>query len=250
MSKHKCYAVVKGRKPGIYGQWFGLDGAETQINGFPGAVYKGFSSQGEAEDWFRKQLHSKNSQDRPDRQKGTPTGKTHRKEDHAAISEEPHKAALDDGKTVIYADGGCIRNPGPGGYGVVLLHGEGREESSGGYRRTTNNRMELTACIKGLEMVREGASVIIFSDSRYVVNGIEKGWAERWKQNDWYRTDSEKAENSDLWAQLLDLCNHNEVRLVWLKGHSGTTENERCDRLSYEMAHRTDLPPDPGFETR
>ncbi len=106
-------------------------------------------------------------------------------------------------EVIIYTDGGCINNPGPGGYGVVLLYGGHRKELSGGYKLTTNNRMELMAAIEGLKTLREPCIVKLHSDSRYVVDGIGLGWAEKWKKNNWWRTKSEKALNSDLWEQLL-----------------------------------------------
>src|SRR3954462_5351051 len=106
----------------------------------------------------------------------------------------------------IYTDGGCSPNPGPGGYGVVLIFGGHRREFCGGYRLTTNNRMELTAAIRGLEALKEPCAVDLFSDSQYVVNGITKGWAERWRLNGWRLRNKRPAENTDLWKKLLDLC--------------------------------------------
>jgi ribonuclease HI len=148
----------------------------------------------------------------------------------------------------IYTDGACIRNPGPGGYGVVLLYGEKRREISGGFRRTTNNRMELMAAIVGLQALRYRCAVTLYTDSQYLVNGIMKGWARRWRANGWMRNPEEKAINPDLWALLLDLCAQHEVRFEWVRGHSGNRENECCDRLSTRAAEGIELPPDPGYE--
>lgn len=151
-------------------------------------------------------------------------------------------------KTVeIYTDGACIGNPGPGGYGVVLLHGSRRKEISGGYSRTTNNRMELMAAIVGLRALKQKCKVRLHSDSQYLVNAMNKGWAEAWRKNDWKRNRKEKASNADLWAELLDLTEHHEVEFVWVPAHSGIPENERADRLSFKAAQQPDLPPDPGY---
>ncbi len=150
---------------------------------------------------------------------------------------------------VIYTDGACTGNPGPGGYGVVLIYGEHRRELSGGYRRTTNNRMELMGPIKGLEALNQSCRVTLNSDSQYVVEGIEKGWAKRWRGNGWMRNKRERAVNPDLWGKLLELCETHEVEFRWVRGHAGDVENERCDQLAVEAAHLKDLPVDDGYET-
>ncbi len=151
-------------------------------------------------------------------------------------------------KVTIYTDGACLGNPGPGGYGVALLFGGHRKELSGGFRLTTNNRMELLAVIVGLRSLNERCSVTVYSDSQYVVNAIEKGWAARWRANGWKRNKKEKAINADLWQQLLDLCDAHEVKMVWVRGHSGVKENERCDVLSVAAAKQKNLPVDEGYE--
>lgn len=150
---------------------------------------------------------------------------------------------------VIYTDGACTGNPGPGGYGVVLIYGEHRRELSGGFRRTTNNRMELLGPIEGLEALNQSCRVTLHSDSQYVVEGIEKGWAKRWRGNGWMRNKRERAVNPDLWGRLLDLCETHEVEFRWVRGHAGDVENERCDQLAVEAAHGKDLPVDEGYET-
>ncbi len=152
-------------------------------------------------------------------------------------------------KVTIYTDGACRGNPGPGGYGVVLLHGGHRKELSGGFARTTNNRMELLACIRGLEALKYPCLVDLYSDSRYVVDGIEKGWAARWQRNNWMRTKTEPAVNADLWQRLLELLAEHRVRLHWVRGHSGNEENEVCDRLATTAARQKNLPRDPGYDT-
>lgn len=148
----------------------------------------------------------------------------------------------------IYTDGACAGNPGPGGYGAVLKWGEKRREISGGFRRTTNNRMELMAAIAGLEALRYPCRVSLYTDSRYVANGIEKGWAKRWRANGWMRGPDAPAVNPDLWARLLDLCETHSVTFVWVKGHAGHVENECCDRLSVAAAGRDALPIDEAYE--
>lgn len=148
----------------------------------------------------------------------------------------------------IYTDGACKGNPGPGGYGVVLLSGGRRKELSGGFRKTTNNRMELLACIEGLRSLKRPCTVVLTSDSSYVVNAIEKGWAKRWRSKSWMLSPGKAAKNSDLWKQLLELCAEHTVKFRWVKGHAGHPENECCDVLAVAASQRKELPADLGFE--
>jgi len=148
----------------------------------------------------------------------------------------------------LYTDGGCINNPGPGGFGVVLLYNSYRKELSGGFRRTTNNRMEILAAITGLEALKEPCRVTLYSDSQYLVNAIEKGWARRWQANGWMRNKKEKAVNPDLWERLLELCKIHKVRFEWLRGHAGHDENERCDELATAAARASNLAIDEAYE--
>ena len=148
----------------------------------------------------------------------------------------------------LYTDGGCLRNPGPGGYGVVLLYDSHRKELSGGYRRTTNNRMEILAAIAGLAALKEPCSVTLYSDSQYLVHAMQKGWARQWRRNGWRRGNKEKAINPDLWERLLELCAIHEVRFEWVRGHAGHLENERCDLLANSAARGPDLAVDEGYE--
>jgi ribonuclease HI len=141
----------------------------------------------------------------------------------------------------IYSDGACSGNPGPGGYGVILKYGSQQRELSAGYRQTTNNRMELMAVIAGLEALREPCKVDVYSDSRYIVDAISKGWALRWKQNNWKRNKDEKAKNPDLWERLLGLLEKHQVTMHWIEGHAGHPENERCDALAVKAAAGSDL---------
>ena len=150
---------------------------------------------------------------------------------------------------IIYTDGGCIGNPGPGGYGAVVLKGKDRHELTGGYSLTTNNRMELMAAIVALGETEPHSRILLYSDSRYLVDGITKGWAESWRKNKWKKADKRKALNVDLWKVLLSLIEDREVTFSWVEGHAGNRENERCDVLSVKAAKQRNLPPDTGYET-
>ncbi|MBN2161521.1 MAG: ribonuclease HI [Pontiellaceae bacterium] len=148
----------------------------------------------------------------------------------------------------IYTDGACKGNPGPGGYGVVLLTDRHRKELSGGFRKTTNNRMELLACIEGLSALKRPSVVVLTSDSKYVVDAMAKGWSRKWCAKGWKLSPSKPAKNPDLWSRLLALCDEHDVRFEWVKGHSAHPENERCDILAVEASTGKELPPDAGFE--
>jgi ribonuclease HI len=147
----------------------------------------------------------------------------------------------------IYTDGACLGNPGPGGYGVILLYQSNRRELSGGYRKTTNNRMELMAAIVGLGALKEKCKVTLYSDSEYLVKAMSKGWAQRWRANEWRRNKRAKVLNPDLWERLLQLCDYHEVHFSWVKGHAGTPENIRCDELAMQAAQQLNLPVDEGY---
>lgn len=143
----------------------------------------------------------------------------------------------------IYTDGAAQGNPGRGGYGVVLLSPPYRKELSEGFRLTTNNRMELLAVIKGLEALKvEGCDVTIYSDSRYVVDAVTKGWVFGWEKKGF-----KEKKNPDLWQRFLKIYRRHNVRFVWVKGHDGNTENERCDRLAVAAANQPNLPDDTGY---
>lgn len=136
-------------------------------------------------------------------------------------------------KTVeLFTDGACSGNPGPGGWGAVLRFGSAEKELSGGEKSTTNNRMELTAVIEGLRALKTPCRVLLCTDSKYVADGVLKGWAEGWKKRGWRKADGKPALNPDLWEQLLDLLTLHEVEITWIKGHNGHAENERCDALA------------------
>ncbi len=132
----------------------------------------------------------------------------------------------------LYTDGACSGNPGKGGWGAILRYGTHEKELSGGEENTTNNRMELTAVIMGLSALKEPCVVKLTTDSKYVSDGILKGWARSWQKNGWRKADKKPALNPDLWEKLLELIDTHEVEICWVKGHAGHKENERCDELA------------------
>ncbi len=153
-------------------------------------------------------------------------------------------------EVIIYTDGACEGNPGRGGYGAVMLWGKKRKELSGGFERTTNNRMELLAVIEALSALKQPSKVRLYSDSNYVVNAMNKGWVQTWRQKGWRNSQNKPTPNVDLWKRLLALCERHDVEFIWVKGHSGIEENERCDMLAVEAARQPNLPIDEGYATR
>lgn len=138
-------------------------------------------------------------------------------------------------KTVtIYTDGACSRNPGPGGWGAVLIYKGTEKELSGGEEKTTNNRMELTAVISALQALKEPCCVELYSDSKYVIDALQKGWARSWQEKSWIKSDKKPALNPDLWETLLSLTDKHEMSYHWVKGHADNEYNERCDRLAVQ----------------
>ncbi len=144
----------------------------------------------------------------------------------------------------IYTDGSCLGNPGPGGWAAVLLHSKKRMELSGGYAGTTNNRMELMAVIKGLGALTSPCKVKLYSDSKYFLNAITKGWLQSWKKNGWKTAAKKPVKNKDLWLMLEPLLARHSIEFIWVKGHNGCIENERCDILARAEAGKPDLPLD------
>ena len=138
----------------------------------------------------------------------------------------------------IFTAGACSGNPGPGGWGAILRYKAHEKELSGGEAETTNNRMELMALIAALEQLKEPCEIDLCSDSQYVINGLQKGWAKGWRARGWKKADKSPALNSDLWARLLDLSEAHTIHYNWIKGHAGHPENERCDRLAVEQSKR------------
>jgi ribonuclease HI len=226
MPQKKFYAVAKGRRPGIYYNW---PDAQSQVEGFNGALYKSFLTRQEAEEWLKNPVLKKS---------------------HAAGNkkEQVHRHEPGQDGVVIYTDGGSSGNPGPGGYGVVQIYKGERKEFSGGFRLTTNNRMELTGVIVALRNLKHSdVPVTVYTDSDYVVNGINKGWAEKWRRNNWMKSDKKPALNSDLWGELLDLIEPLDITFSWVKGHAGNEFNERCDELAVSSAKGKNLPEDKGY---
>jgi ribonuclease HI len=144
----------------------------------------------------------------------------------------------------VYTDGSALGNPGPGGYGIVMMAGQHRKELSGGFRLTTNNRMELLAVIVALETIKDGgADVTIYSDSKYVVDSVDKGWVFGWQKKGF-----KGKKNPDMWQRFLRIYPKHNVKFQWVKGHANIPENERCDRLAVGAATGKDLGPDQGYE--
>ena len=226
--KKKFYAIASGRKPGIYTNW---PAAQAQVTGYQGAKFKGFPTRAEAEAWIKNPVYSA----------ATPktTGKA-----RPSIADTSPKT----GEVTIYTDGGARYNPGPGGYGVVQIYKGERKELSGGFKLTTNNRMELMGCIVALrELEHRDKPVKLYSDSSYVVNGIVKGWAKNWQKKGWIKSDKKPAVNPDLWAELLDLVAGLNITFKWVKGHAGHPMNERCDELAVDSARQDGLSVDTGY---
>lgn len=150
-------------------------------------------------------------------------------------------------KVLIYTDGSSRGNPGPGGYGTVLLSGDNQRELSGGFAKTTNNRMELMAVIMGLEALNRACEVEVYSDSAYVINAMKKEWILGWKANGWAKKHKQPLKNADLWQRLYLVALKHEVTWIWVKGHAGNLYNERCDVLATTAAQEDDLPPDSAY---
>ncbi len=132
----------------------------------------------------------------------------------------------------IYADGACSGNPGPGGWGAILRYKDTEKEISGGAPDTTNNRMELTGVISALALLKEPCEVELYSDSKYVIDALQKGWAVSWRKRGWIKSDKKPALNPELWERLLDLCDKHKVNCHWVKGHAENEFNNRCDALA------------------
>ena len=147
----------------------------------------------------------------------------------------------------LYTDGACSGNPGPGGYGAILVYNGHEKVISAGYRETTNNRMELLGVIVGLSALNEPCKVQLYTDSIYVSEAIEKGWAVSWQENGWRKKDKKPAKNPDLWEQLLALLNKHQVVIHWLKGHAGHEYNERCDKLAVAAYLSNELLEDTNY---
>jgi len=198
--KKRYYAVVKGRNPGIYTEWKGHNGAQAQIMRFSGSVYKGFETEGEAKKFMKQPIN-----EQPDIQ-------------------ETEIKGLKEGEIIIYTDGACINNPGPGGYGVVIKNGKKTEELSGGYRMTKPLEIPSTTYFESLKRITDEDG--FFSAFSPTIQAI----------------------NPDLWEQLLELCGKHDVRFQWVRGHAGNKGNERCDELATKAALGSTLLKDDVYE--
>ncbi|MFT5470800.1 MAG: ribonuclease HI [Verrucomicrobiales bacterium] len=150
-------------------------------------------------------------------------------------------------EVTIYTDGSSRGNPGPGGFGTVLIHGEYRKKLAGGFKRTTNNRMEIFAAIAGIEALQEPCTVTVYSDSQYLVNAMSKGWIQGWRKRGWKRPKDEALKNADLWQRMWDAVSGHKVTWKWVRGHAGNEFNEICDQLAVSAATGKKLAVDEGF---
>ena len=151
-------------------------------------------------------------------------------------------------KITIYTDGSSRGNPGPGGYGTLMIYQGHRKELSGGFAKTTNNRMEIYAALAGLEALKEPCQITIISDSKYLVDAMDKGWIHGWKKKGWSRGANKPLKNADLWKRISEATKGHQIAWQWVKGHSGQAENELCDQLATEAADRRNNPADKGFQ--
>lgn len=239
MSK-KLYAVFQGHEPGIYESW---ERASLQVKGYKGAMYKSFSTRREALNWLRERVIA--AQD-PVPDALIELIKT---EGDQVLTSEHGGVEVDPGIIVIHTDGGASPNPGVGGYGVVLQKGNHRKELFAGYELTTNNRMEMMGVIAALEALQEPSSVILHTDSKYVVDSISRRWVYGWKRRGWKKSDGKQPENVDLWKKIIHLLDTHDVEFRWVKGHAGNLENERCDTLVAEAKKQNPLKVDSGYQS-
>lgn len=151
---------------------------------------------------------------------------------------------------IIYTDGSSLGNPGPGGYGIVICDEGKNKELSKGFRKTTNNRMEVLAAIVALESIEKNGKVVIYSDSSYLVNAVNQRWLDKWQKNGWKTANKKPVKNMDLWKRLLIQLKKHSIRWVWVKGHAGNKNNERCDVLAVEAAKSQNLLADEGYENQ
>jgi ribonuclease HI len=223
----KYYAVAQGRKTGIFTTW---KETEQLVRGVSNAVFKSFKTRQEAEAFLKT----------PSFLPGSNISESKKtKKEYSAAEDYPG------GTIVVYTDGGAIGNPGPGGYGVVIKE---RIELFGGYNLTTNNRMELKAVMVAMEALQgEKGPIVLHSDSRYVINGLNRGWAQNWKKKNWVKSNGKPAMNADMWTRLLDLQATLDITFKWVKGHAGNPLNERGDELANKTAREKNMPDDRGY---
>ena len=151
-------------------------------------------------------------------------------------------------KVEIYTDGACTGNPGKGGYGAVLIYNGAEKQISKGFKNTTNNRMELLACVDALKMLREPCDVSLYSDSKYLTDAVNKGWLSGWIKNGWKKSDKKQVLNVDLWMEITELLKKHAVTFIWVKGHNGNKYNEICDRMAVDAYTNSAVFDDRGYE--
>ena len=220
----KVYAVKRGRTTGLFMSWAEC---QAQIDGFAGAVYKGFMTLGEAQAWLWGAA--------PD----TADAQTVRPNEGVGVTKEMTLAGSPaPADYTVYTDGSCLRNPdGPGGFAAVIISRDGAvREISGGEPRTTNNRMELRAGIEALKSLPEGSVLDFYTDSQYLRNAFVKRWLSAWKRRGWLTATGEPVKNQDLWQAMETACARHTIRFHWVKGHAGNRFNERCDLLARQQA--------------
>ena len=221
----KYYAVKRGRKTGIFTVWAECS---AQVQGFQGAVYKGFTTEAEARDWLDGALDSSAP-------RAAKSGTAAKKSSVPTVEESV------DADYIIHTDGSCLVNPGgAGGWAAVIetVATGAVMEKSGGDPETTNNRMELTAALEALSAVPEGSRVALYTDSQYLKNAFTKFWLPAWKKRGWKKADGESVHNQDLWMQLDAAFAARRVQFHWVKGHAGNERNERCDELARAEAEK------------
>lgn len=235
----KVYGVKRGRNTGLFTSWAEC---RAQIDGFPGAVYKGFMTLEEAQAWlWGKEAAEMTLEgfDAPDEEPLSGNGTSE------LVDRDGGAAGRGIGKTAgaeyaVYTDGSCLRNPdGPGGFAAVILYQDGTtREIVGGEPRTTNNRMELRAGIEALRSLPEGATLDFYTDSQYLQNAFVKHWLSAWRRRGWMTTAGAPVKNQDLWQALGAECDRRTICFHWVKGHAGHRYNERCDELARQEAVR------------
>ncbi len=232
MAQKKVYAVKRGRVTGLFTSW---DECRAQVEGFAGAVYKGFASPGEAQAWL---FGKGEALSLFDEEPASPPARPRKKRQPSPVEQNPpgDKSVADH---IVYTDGSCLRNPdGPGGYAAVIVDPKDgtTRELSGGEPSTTNNRMELRAGIEALRALPPGSSVDFYTDSQYMKNAFTNHWLRNWKRRGWITATGDPVKNQDLWRALDEAFQSHDVRFHWVKGHAGNRWNERCDKLARSEA--------------
>jgi ribonuclease HI len=239
MSNLNFYVVKKGRNPGIYLTWNGKHGARKETDGFSGAVYKGFKSKAEALAWFN------------DVTKTHTTSKITKASKATTPSLEQitdYSAELQNGTVIIFADGACSNNPGKGGYAALLKHNiAGEKIVQGGFRLTTNNRMELIAVLEALKLIKGNHKIWVFSDSQYLIRGAHPNVLAKRAANEWIHKGT-LIKNWDLWKQLHAATGNHTIQYFWVKGHSGQEDNEQVDAIARSNAYSSPTNIDVVFE--